>query len=799
MDSSELQDMFDKLVIWMKSLRCTLGEFDSLSLRSCRTFAEVLNGVDCDFFHDVWMEKIPHYDSDSNWRVKANNLRKLTRRLEEYYEEHANRVIKNIALHEIDEKELAEDGAISQLLKIVMLIVGAAFLGRKQQSFVNNISALDPLVQKALMTAVQTVMSQSMEKEIVISPVPEDESDPVSITSDQLNGMGGELDGKIVILMKENSDLRQERETLESELEKARQRLYELTNGKSSESFEQDIRELRERKLRLEEQVIESETEKEVLKGRVEKLSHDNEQLKNKVAQIRPFEEEFRRLRDEVEELRVKEIDHAKIVSAYEQLKKKAKDTTNDRAEVTLNNSFVLLFQKIYTYFQLIFLREKIDFYVQQGMLLDDEQRKNKALRTQLGSYKASAEEKEREADQLVVKLDKLEYELAEAKDRLACIETRNERLIQDKILLEDKIAHEFSVGLDASHSLQASMIESSQLPGSLENSQNEDRVRRLELENSRLKERIREIEELEVFRGEIDTVKGKNRELETELRLISKKKNDMEIKLMDLERYIEATCVSSSGDVTQFKLQAEKLSIEADQWKHKAEMAEKRASAAVEAQMRANEKLSQKELELEEERESKRVYLEKAKHIIVDQSIAQLNPLPPHPRIGSLPSNMSVRFCETLLLLLLLLLLVVVVVVVSLLWQVLVPLIICGSLPSVLFTKRSVKLKSHRGEVCFPGGKREDDETMEQVQTVFSAPVEEICQSVQYTHFQTKKFQYKLPVFRTKNFKIHYHSSDAFLASEFRIWGLSAVMLHQALLHVASENYDDALDVMFY
>lgn len=52
------------------------------------------------------------------------------------------------------------------------------------------------------------------------------------------------------------------------------------------------------------------------------------------VGQIRPFEDEFRRLRDEVEELRVKEADHSKLQQAYEQLKNKAKDSSNDRAEV---------------------------------------------------------------------------------------------------------------------------------------------------------------------------------------------------------------------------------------------------------------------------------------------------------------------------------------------------------------------------------------------------------------------------------------------------------------------------------
>ncbi|KAK6026022.1 hydrolase, NUDIX family [Ostertagia ostertagi] len=216
-------------------------------------------------------------------------------------------------------------------------------------------------------------------------------------------------------------------------------------------------------------------------------------------------------------------------------------------------------------------------------------------------------------------------------------------------------------------------------------------------------------------------------------------------------------------------------------------------------------------------------------------KKLAEKNAIPMHPRLSKAPSNMSV----------------------------LIPLLDVKSTPSVLFTKRSIHLKSHRGEVCFPGGRMEDGESAEEaalretheeigvepksveiwgrlkpvftrtmtttvvpivgciaydalktehvnkrevilflniimqqnlarndlmwVQTLFSVPLEELCRSTGYTRFLSKKAEYALPVFFSKNFTVISHNTDEFLPREFRIWGLSAIMLHQLLLIILS------------
>ncbi|CAD6194406.1 unnamed protein product [Caenorhabditis auriculariae] len=186
----------------------------------------------------------------------------------------------------------------------------------------------------------------------------------------------------------------------------------------------------------------------------------------------------------------------------------------------------------------------------------------------------------------------------------------------------------------------------------------------------------------------------------------------------------------------------------------------------------------------------------------------------------------------------------------------VLLPLVEVKGRPSILLTKRSVHLRSHRGEVCFPGGRGEAGETPEQtalretteeiglsednvevwgllrgvvtqqldssvtpmvgwireetalsnltvnadeVQAVFSIPLDEIVRNVRCTRFINPKLKYCLPVFPTTEFTVHFNAPNEYLHREQRVWGLSAVMLHQALTMIMPEKYNSDLKMKFY
>ncbi|CAI4231726.1 unnamed protein product [Auanema sp. JU1783] len=210
------------------------------------------------------------------------------------------------------------------------------------------------------------------------------------------------------------------------------------------------------------------------------------------------------------------------------------------------------------------------------------------------------------------------------------------------------------------------------------------------------------------------------------------------------------------------------------------------------------------------------------------EKFLQNLNKVPkPHPRLSKLSSSMAVF----------------------------IPLYKEGNEERVLLTKRSSLLRSHRGEVCFPGGKQDKGESLEQtalretheeiglvdqavdvwgelhpvvtkqltssvtpivgsienlselqnlkvntdeVHVLFSVPVEELCHSVRYTQFKNKKIKYRLPVFESDSYKILFKHPDTAFHGDLRIWGLSAVILHQ-LLVTLYPHYAPDLEIAFY
>ncbi|KAJ1366199.1 hypothetical protein KIN20_026800 [Parelaphostrongylus tenuis] len=200
----------------------------------------------------------------------------LTRSLGDYYEEYVHRIVKGANLLDIDEKEFAETGSAKELLKMAVLVVGDAFLGRTQKRFITGITALNPEVQSSVIAAIKIVIENTEDIATPISPIevlPSSNNSGTIGRSDE--NCGGELDS---LAKKE---------------------------GKSC----------------LEGHLIGTETEMELLKRTIDALTKENEDLKSKMLvlreKVKPSSEQDMLLEDERRKIKTlrAEMDFYKALS----------------------------------------------------------------------------------------------------------------------------------------------------------------------------------------------------------------------------------------------------------------------------------------------------------------------------------------------------------------------------------------------------------------------------------------------------------------------------------------------------
>ncbi|VDK62948.1 unnamed protein product, partial [Gongylonema pulchrum] len=99
------------------------------------------------------------------------------------------------------------------------------------------------------------------------------------------------------------------------------------------------------------------------------RLQEENTDLKVKVEDMVPLQTEFKRLKDELEEHRLRAQDYEKLDSQINSYKAKLKEFSAQKITMKV-------------------LEEKVTTYMQSVVALEDEQRKNGVLKTQIESLR---------------------------------------------------------------------------------------------------------------------------------------------------------------------------------------------------------------------------------------------------------------------------------------------------------------------------------------------------------------------------------------------------------------------------
>uniref|UniRef100_A0A1I7VBQ4 HOOK domain-containing protein n=1 Tax=Loa loa TaxID=7209 RepID=A0A1I7VBQ4_LOALO len=354
-------------------------------------------------------------------------------------------------------------------------------------------------------------------------------------------------------------------------------------------------------------------SDNESLRLRVDELSEGNVEIESLRKQIRslrsvreslrmhfisdgarlvPMEAEFKRLKDELEEHRLLVQKYEKLDAQISNYKAKLKEWKAQKIEVKV-------------------LEDKVTTYMKSVIALEDEQRKNGVLKTQIESLRLENSELEARLNDEIRRADKAEFEFKQLNERIDEIEKEKEHLRQERRELNEQLLlHENGSN---TLSLHDETIDAS-LTALLR-----ERIIRLETEKeSLLAGNITDGEKL-CLKEELSSLIVQKRNLETELKLAQNKADDLEKRLKELNSIIESGNFVNSDRLTEEQTAKERMAIQLAQLEARLEQATHDLEQQVADKKTLNDELTSSKQQVKNEKDRLMHYMEKARRMIED------------------------------------------------------------------------------------------------------------------------------------------------------------------------------------
>ncbi|KAG7279720.1 hypothetical protein CRUP_011652 [Coryphaenoides rupestris] len=335
--SLDKAELCDSLLNWTFEVPSCSSKSD---LTTGVAIAHVLHRIDPSWFNETWLGRIKE-DSDANWRLKVNNLKKILQSMLEYYHD--------VLGHSVSERHLpdvnliGEHGDETELGRLVQLVLGCAVSCEKKQEQIQQIMTLEESVQHVVMTAIQELLAKDPPSE---PGSPETYGD-FDHQSRKYYFLSEEAD--------EKDDLGQRCRILELQGTPA------ITNKKLL-LLQSQMEQLQEENYRLENSRDDMRVRADLLQREVLQLQFRNEELTS-------LAEEAQNLKDEMDILRHSSDRVGRLEALVDSYKRKLEDLGDLRRQVRL-------------------LEERNTVYMQRTCELEEELRRANAARTQLDSYK---------------------------------------------------------------------------------------------------------------------------------------------------------------------------------------------------------------------------------------------------------------------------------------------------------------------------------------------------------------------------------------------------------------------------
>lgn len=126
-------------------------------LTSGVAIAHVLNKIDSSWFTETWLSRIKE-DGGTNWRLKVSNLKKILQSMMEYYHDVLSQQVSD--QHVPDVCLIGEMGDVTELGRLLQLVLGCAISCDQKQEHIQQIMTLEESVQHVVMTAIQELLTK---------------------------------------------------------------------------------------------------------------------------------------------------------------------------------------------------------------------------------------------------------------------------------------------------------------------------------------------------------------------------------------------------------------------------------------------------------------------------------------------------------------------------------------------------------------------------------------------------------------------------------------------------------------
>uniref|UniRef100_A0AAQ5Z9N8 Calponin-homology (CH) domain-containing protein n=1 Tax=Amphiprion ocellaris TaxID=80972 RepID=A0AAQ5Z9N8_AMPOC len=389
--SLDKAELCDSLLTWLQTFQvpsCS-SKYD---LTSGIAIAHVLHRIDPSWFNETWLGRIKE-ESGANWRLKV---------ISEFLTSLSHQKVLG---HQISDEHLpdvnliGEMGDVTELGKLVQLVLGCAVSCEKKQEQIQQIMTLEESVQHVVMTAIQEVS----EPLCLSSRSPLDSQCFVSLPIQQLSAV-----------LEEKSSLQAETRSLKEKLSRSDSLDASTTaiTGKKLLLLQSQMEQLQEENYRLENSRDDMRVRGEILEREVSDLQHRNEELTS-------LAQEAQALKDEMDILRHSSDRVNQLEALVETYKRKLEDLGDLRRQVRL-------------------LEERNTVYMQRTCELEEELRRANAARSQLDTYKRQAHELHTKHSAEAMKAEKWQFEYKNLNDKYDALLKEKERLISERDTLRE-------------------------------------------------------------------------------------------------------------------------------------------------------------------------------------------------------------------------------------------------------------------------------------------------------------------------------------------------------------------------